>query len=427
MILFFIILSWLFFILFFFRIYKYQKKYTFFNASVLVFFVFLLYYTSPVLFNTYLSDFYLEYYRLRILDISDSENFYVALNILFGSFGFWLSCIFIKFNYITEKNYKKNKFFIIAIIFLLIVLNFSNIYLFDLDSDSISSRLDSYLFARGLSFVDRVLNKILVITIIYLEIILIFKVFQYFSLNKKYVWIFISIYLINFYLKFDINDQRSEIFKILTISIIAYHLYISQFSILRMLFVASLSLFIFISWSVAREGGSFFDIEAIRNLGEFDMIYANTIDLYRNPPENISIKVKLYDFYGFIPSTFLPFEKITQWGLFMENYHPTYYALGGGYGYGILSESAYGFGILETLFKTLVLSFFLNYIYKKHLLSNNQYLEIFYIILFISSPTAIRITTFFFLSDVIQFGAIISMMLFLLIILFKKKDKTNVK
>jgi hypothetical protein len=421
--LFIILLSWSFFFLFFLKISKYQNKFVFFNASLLVFFCFLLYYSIPVFFNTYLSDFYGEYYRLRILDISDSENFYVSLNILSGSFGFLLSCIFIKFNHITEKSYKKNKFFIIAIIFYLIVLSLSNTYLFNLNTSSISSRLESYLFARELNFSDRVLNKFYVVTIVYLEIILVFKIFQYFSSNTKIIWAFIFVYLLNLYFNFDINDQRSELFKILTISLIAYHLYIKKFSILKMFFFASLSIFIFTSWSAAREGNLFFDISAIKNLGEFDMIYANVIELYRNPPKNILITAKLYDFYGFIPSTFLPFEKITQWGLFMENYHPTYYSLGGGYGYGILSESVYGFGIVETFFKTFVLSCFLNYAFKKYLNSNSEYVEIFYIILFITSPTAIRITTFFFLSDVIQFGAIISIMLLLFSNFFKKNKK----
>ena len=425
--LFIILLSWLFFFLFFFKISKYQNKFIFFNASVLVFFVFLLYYSIPVLFNTYLSDFYGEYYRLRILDISDSENFYVSLNILSCSFGFLLSCIFIKFNHITEKSYRKNKFFIIAIIFYLIVLSLSNTYLFNLDTSSISSRLDSYLFARELNFSDRVLNKFYVVTIVYLEIILVFKIFQYFSSNTKIIWAFIFVYLLNLYLNFEINDQRSELFKILTILLIAYHLYVKKFSILKMFFFASLSIFVFTSWSVAREGGSFFDISAIKNLGEFDMIYANVIDLYRNPPKNILITAKLYDFYGFIPSTFLPFEKITQWGLFMEKYHSRYYSLGGGYGYGILSESVYGFGIVETFFKTFVLSCFLNYFFMKYLKSNSEYMEILYIILFITSPTAIRVTTFFFLSDVIQFGAILCGLIFLFTNLFKKNKKINVK
>ena len=250
--LFIIILSWLFFFLFFFKIRKYQNKFIFFNASVLVFFVFLLYYSIPVLFNTYLSDFYGEDYRLRILDISESENFYVSLNILSGSFGFLLSSIFIRFNHITKKSYRKNKNFILATIIFLIVLNLSYNYLLNLDASSISSRMDSYLFARELNFSDKLINKFHLVTIFYLEIILIFKIFQYFSTNTKIIWAFIFVYLINLYFNFEIMDQRSEFLKIFVISLIAYHLYIKEFSILKMFFFVSLILFIFISWSVVR-------------------------------------------------------------------------------------------------------------------------------------------------------------------------------
>jgi uncharacterized protein YqhQ len=47
----------------------------------------------------------------------------------------------------------------------------------------------------------------------------------------------------------------------------------------------------------------------------------------------------------------------------------------------------------------------------------------FYIILFITSPLGIRVTVFYFLSDVIQFGIIISILVYFFLVLLKLKNK----
>ena len=213
----------------------------------------------------------------------------------------------------------------------------------------------------------------------------------------------------------------------IAIIIIAYNLFVNNLTI-RSMFILTISLFfILISWGSIREGGEFLNFATINKLGEFDMIYANFIDLYRDKPSEISFKTKLYDFYGFIPSFLLWFEKSSLSIWFMQNYHPDYYALGGGYGFGILSESIYGFGLIETFLKTFMLSLTLNYLYKKYLETISNYYEVFYIILFITAPLSIRVTSFSFLVEFIQFGLIINIAIFILkkIINIKKLSKNS--
>jgi hypothetical protein len=111
---------------------------------------------------------------------------------------------------------------------------------------------------------------------------------------------------------------------------------------------------------------------------------------------------------------------MVEW--YLKNYHEQAYELGQGFAFGILAESIYGYGILETFLKTLILSLFLNYFYIKYLYSKNIYIEFFYIILFITSPLAIRVTAFYFLSDVIQFGIIISILVYFFLTFFKRKN-----
>ena len=424
-------LSWIIYFYIFFYNYKIQKNYIFFNVTYIVFLFFLIYYSLPVLFNTYFSNNYSYDYRLYNLNITANENFYISLHIFIGSLGFLFSFLFSKRKIETTKLHFRNRDLIIILLLMIIILNLLNFIFLDFDTSYFSSRSDAYLFARELSFGVRLGLKIINVSIFYLELIFLFKLFQYFSTNKKIIWFFILIFLLKLYLTINIYTQRSEIFIQLAIIIISYNLFVNRISFKVMASISCILIFILISWGAVREGGEFLSIVAINNLGEFDMIYANFIDIYRNKPELINFSRKFYDLYAFIPSFFLWFEKSSLPIWFLQNYHPQYYSVGGGYGFGILSESVYGYGLLETFFKTFFLSLVLNYLFRKYLTSSSFYYEIYYIILFISAPMSIRVTSFSFATEVIQFGIMISLSVFiiqkLMNIKLKKNSKVNVK
>jgi hypothetical protein len=423
MIEFYIFFSWLVFVIFFFRIYKYQKKFIYFNASVLVFFTFLIYYSLPILFNIYFFNNYIDGSRLEILQPTESENLYIAFSIFVGSLGFLSSYFFFKYKNFSGKISYKSKNLILILLLLILFLSLVNFFFQNqFDTSNFVSRGSGYLFARNLDLLDRFIGKFLGTALIMLKLIFLFKFIEYFSKNKNYIYFFLFFYLLYNYFIFNINTQRSEHYMFFVIFIVSYNLFVKELSVFKMSSVVFLSFLLFILWSFLREGEHSFV-----GLGEFDHIYANTIDIIRVPNETISIKTKFYDFYSFIPSIFLPFEKSTLSDWYLTNYHPKSYKIGHGLGFGILAESIYGHGIFETFLKTLFLSLFLNYFYIKYLYSKNIYIEILYIILFITSPLAIRVTAFYFLSDVIQFGIIISILVYFFLILFKQRNKINDK
>lgn len=409
-----IFLSWFLFIFIFFYVYRFQGKYIFFNSTFFVFLFFLIYYSFPIIFNIYYSNYYVDNYRLKILNITENENFNLSLHLFVGTLGFLSSFLFSKNKIKLTKLYFKDKNILFILLFLIISLNLVKYFYLNLDTSNFTSRTDAYLFARELSLGERLSNKFVNVGIFYLELIFVFKFFQYFSSNKKIIFIFIFIFILNFYLNFNPFTQRSEIFMQLTILIIAYNLFVNKISFRLMTLIGFISFFILISWGAFREGGEFFSFESIKNLGEFDMIYANFIDLYREAPELIIFKTKFYDFYSFVPSFFLWFEKSSLPIWFLQNYHYEYYSVGGGLGFGLLSESLYGFGLIETFIRAFFLSLLLNYLFRKYLTSKSIYFEIYYILLFISAPLSIRVTSFHFLSDVIQFGFLISFSIFIL-------------
>lgn len=409
-----IFLSWSLFTIYLLKFHITQKKYVYFNSAILVFFVFLLYYTYPLLFNLLKGNSYETFYRLNILHITDMENNILSMHIFIGSLGFFISSFFFnKKLFFVKKECSKNdliSYLLIIIIFLFL----RSIFSFEFTN---SDRLSSYQFIQSQNFQSKVLNKLIHSTYLFVELIFYYKFFQFFKSRIGILKIFFVCFIIYNIFTFSFFDQRSELFMKVIIILISYHIFVRKLSNLQLILFTVISIFLLALWGTLREEENIsnYSFDFFVNIGEFDMIYANFIDLYRFPPEDFSLKSKLYDLYAYIPSPLLWFDKETLLFHFMENYHYDYSQRGGGYGLGILAESLYGYGLAETFFKTIILSSFLNYVYIVYSKSKKNIYEIFYLILFVTSPLSIRITSFRFLSDVIQFGIFI----FILFILTK--------
>ena len=404
--------SWSLFILYLLKFQITQKKYVYFNSAILVFFLFLLYYTYPVLFNLFKGNSYETFYRLDTLYITDMENNILSMHVFVGSLGFFISSLFFN-KKLTFIDKKCSKYEIISYLLIIIFFLFLNSIFFSSDITH-SNRSSPYQFIASQSFQFRVFNKIINATYLFIELIFYYKFFQYFKNKIRIIILFFICFIIYNIFTFNLFDQRSELFMKMIIIIISYHTFVRKLSNLKLILFTAISIFLIAVWGTLREEDiSNYSFEFFVNIGEFDMIYANFIDLYRVPPEDFSLKSKLYDFYAFIPSPLLWFDKESLPNYFMENYHLDYFQKGGGYGLGILAESLYGYGLAETFFKTIILSSFLNYVYIVYSKSNKNIYEIFYLILFVTSPLSIRVTSFRFLSDVIQFGIIIFILLIL--------------
>lgn len=404
MIIFFIFLSWLLFLLSFIRVYKIQKNLIYFNASLLLGVSFLAYYSYPLFFNLFFSSNYNEYYRLNILNPTYQENYYLSLHILIGSSALFFSTKFSKHQVIEKKNSFINidlKIFIfITIIFILFK------FLYAPNDFSFSDRLGVYKFISSQNFIFRFLNKLINSTFVFIQLILIFKFFEHYGQRKKYIWAFIFIYIFYLYFTFDPLDQRSELFMKIVIIIISYNNFVKKINLLKISFISFILLYSLALWGSYREG--IFSLVLFPKIGEFDMIYANFVEIYRSsisPSPNI--QTKLYDLYAFIPQPLLFFEKSSLPIWFLENFHKEYYEKGGGYGFGILSESIIGFGLLETFIKIFILSKLFNSFFQIYMKSKSPLTEIAYIIVYISVPLSVRVTSFYFLSEVIQFSIII--------------------
>lgn len=407
-----IFFSWFLFTLYLLKFQITQKKYVYFNSAILVFFVFLLYYTYPVLFNLFKGNSYKTFYRLNNLYITDMENNFLSMHIFVGSLGFFISSFFFN-KKLTFIDKECSKYEIISYLLIIIFFLFLQSIFFSSDMTN-SSRSASYQFIASQSFQFRILNKFINATYLFVELIFYYKFFQYFKYRINIIKLFFIFFIIYNIFTFSFFDQRSELFMKIAIVIISFHTFVRRFSNLQLILLVVSSIFLLAIWGNLREMENLtYNIDFFPNIGEFDMIYANFIDLYRVPPDDFSLKLKLYDFYSFIPSPLLWFDKLSLPYYFMENYHLDYFQKGGGYGFGILTESLYGYGLVETFFKMIILSTFLNYVFIYYSNSKKNIHEIFYVILFVTSPLSIRVTSFHFLNDVIQFGIFIFILLIL--------------
>jgi hypothetical protein len=382
------------------------KKYNyliFAHVGLITYFLFLLYYSIPLLFNIYFFESYSDEYRLKILNINYEENIELVKHIFIGSLGFALVYIF-QSKKKKEINLTKNYSDYIYYLFFLIIVFYLLKYFFNSDFE-ITSRLSSFKFIKSLPRTNAQILKFISVTYFYLEVIFYFEFCRRFGEKKKIVYLFIISFLIINFFNIGLYSNRSELFIKLIVIIIAFNLYVRKINLYQIAIIVIFLISFLIIWGNLREYDAN-DKFMIKSIGEFDMIYANFFDILRRAPHDISLKIKFFDFYSFFPGQFLPFEKKSLSDWFMTNFHYEYYDKGGGYGFGILAESLTGWGILETFIKIFFLSFILDKLFKIFINRQTLIYRNIYIILIITCPLSIRVSAFYFMYDLIQFSVI---------------------
>lgn len=84
-------------------------------------------------------------------------------------------------------------------------------------------------------------------------------------------------------------------------------------------------------------------------LGELDALWANAVNLLQERESKLDIPLvaRYNEFWSFIPSQLLPFEKIALNDWYIETFFPKYKLMGGGWEFGALSQAVIGAGAPE--------------------------------------------------------------------------------
>jgi hypothetical protein len=93
-------------------------------------------------------------------------------------------------------------------------------------------------------------------------------------------------------------------------------------------------------------------------LGELDALWANAVHMFQERESRLEIPLtaRYGELWAFIPSQFLPFDKLALNDWYMETFFPTYKEMGGGWEFGALTQAVIGGGVWEAVIRGAVVA-----------------------------------------------------------------------
>jgi hypothetical protein len=220
------------------------------------------------------------------------------------------------------------------------------------------------------------------------------------------------VYIAMVLFSFDPKGARTGIVIGLMSVGIAWHVLIRPIALYIWLASGSFGLVAFTALGIIRslEADSFDEIREASTegygIGEFDAIWANGVELLQSlelgrlsvPPA-----AQFGEFWAFVPSQLLPFEKMTLSDWFVETFYPQYQAEGGGWAFGAISQAVIGSGIIEAIIRGSLLGIVAAYImkwYRSPVASWWRFPLYLYLLVFVYQ--SVRDTTFMQIGYVLQ-------------------------
>ncbi len=230
-------------------------------------------------------------------------------------------------------------------------------------------------------------------------------------------WIIINIFLFNNYKKFrifiiilaliyivlNLGGARSPIIFYLFTLIVLRHYFVKPMSIIFTFSLGFIGILLFLLTGILRGlSGDFL----VTGVGEFDMLWGNAVELLHEKQFNglnVPAWLKYSDFYGFIPSQLLWFEKSTLSVWFMQEFYPEYIEFGVGFSFGILSEMVIGYGLYDAMIRGFilgsVLAILMNFFRRE---KRSWWILPLHLILLVNTVLLVRDTSFRLIIDTLQ-------------------------
>lgn len=218
------------------------------------------------------------------------------------------------------------------------------------------------------------------------------------------------LYVLTILFSFDAEGSRSSVATGLLSVVIAWHVLVRPISRSRwlLMFGTGMTLFLIlgfwrdlVSWNALVELNS-----RDFSLGEFDAIWANGVDLlHRKEISDFNIPFTLYsaEFFAFIPSQLLPFEKMSFSNWYLDNFYYQFQLKGTGFAFGAVSQAVVGGGFFEALIRGGLLGAISVWLIRWQRASKGRWWRFpLYLYLLIFAFQSVRDTTFRLFGDVIQ-------------------------
>jgi hypothetical protein len=109
--------------------------------------------------------------------------------------------------------------------------------------------------------------------------------------------------------------------------------------------------------------------EVTEQLTEFEIIFGNAVDLkyFKEVSGGFIGKPSLYwsSLFALVPQQLLPVQKDTPADWYVREYYPAGYATGGGLAFGVLSEAVMGYGVVEIVWRGLLVGVLLGLLHRR--------------------------------------------------------------
>jgi oligosaccharide repeat unit polymerase len=280
----------------------------------------------------------------------------------------------------------------------------STVFLFGIESAE--SYIDQYrVILEAPLFVRQILKYLLAFQSLAIIIILI-SIFQNWKKRKIYFIFFLLFTLFSF----DPEGGRASIATTILALLFLWHVLMNKIASRIWISISIIGLILFLVLGLFRGVENLADYnftgEDNPGVGEFDAIWSNAVHLNAEKKMrniNLPFTVRYGEFWEFVPSQILPFNKTSFSIWYLDTYYSEYKELGGGWAFGALSQAVIGFGPIEGFVRGGVLGAlygFLMFWYRK---SKHLWWSLpFYLTIYLFSFMSIRDTTFTQLSTIIQ-------------------------
>jgi hypothetical protein len=268
-----------------------------------------------------------------------------------------------------------------------------------------ASYVDSYLLIAELPLAVRQLLRVAIGISSIAQIVMLVGLLQRWPTHRRWFYL----YLILMFSAFSAEGSRAPLVTGLLSVLIAWHVLVRPIPPSRLALIFAVGLLTFTLLGLRREleswGAVSFEWTNVR-LGEFDALWANAVELLQaREGGGLSVPGAAYwgEFFAFIPSQLLPFEKMSLPDWFLDEFYPYYKSEGGGWAFGAISQAIVGAGVADAALRGLVLAVICVWLigwYRRR--SNVWWRFPVYLYLVVFSFQAVRASTFSSLGDLIQ-------------------------
>lgn len=392
---------------------KRERKFPADDIGMIYMLILVFYGTFPPLLWVLQGGEYTSIFSGRLLNYQPSTADVFTLSFIVLGYAVGFSSIYLNFHNripIQDKLsivFIKNKY-LIASIYIVICSVFFSLYLSSSNTiERADSYIDQYRVIQELPLLLRQLIKMFGGISAVAKLVVMVALLQRWPKNKILFYFYIGSVL----LSFDAEGSRAAVVTGLFSVLLGWHILVSPISSFKWLSIGFFGFILFLALGVLRGVESGAGILLTLNFndfsfGELDSIWANGVELLqesRNGQVEIPFHIFFGEFYSFIPSQLLPFEKSTFSDWYLSRFHAEYRDQGGGWVFGAIPQAVVGGGALDALVRGGILGGLAVWLMRWYRSQNALwwYLPA-YLFLLINVFQVMRDTTFRLFGDFVQ-------------------------